>query len=189
MMAKSRLFIVIVLLSTTTIFGSACAQHNPRLLQHTQLPTRYLSWNTCWFPISIKCFTLTPIIIQSRSYLIESMNVDRNKNTVEIHLKNGSVINESFTARPEQDWPSGCPANLGSTKMEVLGLDVDKLVIGSLINNSPVLVRNCPRSPEKVFLREDGQIGGSGTACSGTETCIHFQPGSPIDSNPSSIFP
>ncbi|MDD5038070.1 MAG: hypothetical protein PHN78_01970 [Dehalococcoidales bacterium] len=123
------------------------------------------------------------------SHLIESMNIDRKKNRVEIRFKNDSVIDESFTARPRQTWPSGCPANLGSTRMEVLDIDVDKLVIGSLIINNPILVRNCPGIPEKVFLREDGQIGGSGTACSGTETCIHFQPGSPIDSNLGGIFP
>ncbi|MGB2815305.1 MAG: hypothetical protein WBC50_02585 [Dehalococcoidales bacterium] len=92
--------------------------------------------------------------------LIESMNVDRNKNTVNIHLKDGAEINADFKMRPKKDSPSGCPSNINATKMEVLEL----------------LVRNCPRNPEVVILREDGQIGGSGTACAGNDKCIHFKP-------------
>ena len=108
--------------------------------------------------------------------LIESMNVDRTDNVVNINLKDGSEIYIKFKERPRQDSPLGCPSNINSTKMEVLEPDVDKLTIGSVVINSPVLVRNCPRNPEVVILREDGQIGGSGTACAGNDKCIHFKP-------------
>ena len=110
---------------------------------------------------------------------IKSMTVDRNNNTIKIMLKNGSEVTESFIARPENKCPLGCPANLGSTRMEVLEIDTSDLTIGSIVFSNPVLVRNCPSEPELVLLREDGQIGGSGTACAGNNKCIHFKPGFP----------
>jgi hypothetical protein len=113
--------------------------------------------------------------------LIESINVDRDRDTVEVRLMDGAIINVSFNARPKAEWPSGCPANLGSTKMEVLDLMVEDLAISHIILKSPVLVRNCPQDPEKVILREDGHIGGSGTACAGNDRCIHFKPGTPSE--------
>lgn len=111
--------------------------------------------------------------------LIERMIVNRENNAIAIILKDGSVISTYFTARPKQDWPSGCPANIGSTRMEVLDLDVDELAIGFTVIENPVLVRNCPRNPYRVALREDGEIGGGGTACAGNNRCIHFKPGTP----------
>ena len=108
--------------------------------------------------------------------LIESITVDRHNGTLKIRLKDGGVIDSTFVSRPESEWPSGCPANLGSTKMEVLNLGVDKLGIGRIVLENPVLVRDCPRNPARVVLREDGQIGGAGTACAGNDICIHFRP-------------
>jgi len=106
---------------------------------------------------------------------VKSMTIDRENNTMKLAMEDGSIISESFTARPRQDWPSGCPANLGSTRMEVLDLDVNVLTIGQVVFGNPILVRTCPRNPEVVILREDGQIGGSGTACAGNNKCIHLK--------------
>jgi hypothetical protein len=111
--------------------------------------------------------------------LIESVTVDRERDTVEVRLRDGAIIDATFTARPEKEWPSGCPTNIGSTKMEVLDLDVDELAIGHIVLKSPVLVCNCPQNPERVILRENGQMGGSGTACAGNDKCIHFKPSTP----------
>ena len=74
--------------------------------------------------------------------IIRSMAIDRDSNTVKLILEDGSIINESFTARPRENWPSGCPANIGSTRMEVLDLEVAELSIGSIVITKPVLVRN-----------------------------------------------
>jgi hypothetical protein len=113
--------------------------------------------------------------------LINGMHIDRENNSIKLMLVDGSTITNSFSARPKQEWPSGCPANLGSTRMEVLDLEVNEITIGSLLINDPILVRNCPDDPERVILREDGQIGGAGTACSQDDKCIHFKPGKPSE--------
>lgn len=112
---------------------------------------------------------------------IEHILINRDEDIVQVFLRNGDIIEAAFTARHEEGWPSGCPANLGSTKMEVLDLDVSELTIGSLVLSNPVLVRNCPRQPETVILREDGMMGGSSTACAGNDICIHLKPGTPSE--------
>lgn len=113
--------------------------------------------------------------------LIYGMHIDRENNSMKLMLEDGSIISSFFSARPKQDLPSGCPANLGSTKMEILDLEVRELAIGTIVINHPVLVRNCPDDPERVILREDGQIGGVGTACAQDDRCIHFKPGTPAE--------
>lgn len=112
----------------------------------------------------------------SGTRLIQSMTVDRKNETLEIRLTDDTVIQSSFISRPKKGWPSGCPANIGSTRMEVLDVEVDGLTIGDIILNNPVLVRDCPQNPERVILREDGRIGGSGMACAGNNKCFHFRP-------------
>ena len=113
--------------------------------------------------------------------LINGMHIDRENDSIKLILEDGSIITNSFSARPKQEWPSGCPANLGSTKMEVLDLEVNEITIGNLVINDPILVRNCPDDPERVILREDGEIGGTGTACAQGDTCVHFKPGTPAE--------
>lgn len=114
----------------------------------------------------------------SLTSLIESITVDRDKDALEVRLREGAIVNTTLTARPKAEWPSGCPANIGSTRMEVLDLDIDKLIIGPVVIEHPVLVRNCPRDPEEVILREDGQMGGGSTACARNSKCIHLRPSS-----------
>ena len=71
--------------------------------------------------------------------LVKSMTIDRENNTMKLTMEDGSIISESFTARPRQDWPSGCPANLGSTRMEVLDLDINVLTIGQVVFGNPIV--------------------------------------------------
>ena len=60
--------------------------------------------------------------------------------------------------------------------MEVLDLEINELTIGDVVIRNPILVRNCPDDPRRLILREYGQVGGAGTACSQDDTCIHFKP-------------
>ena len=94
-------------------------------------------------------------------------------------LEDETTISNSYTVRPRQDWPSGCPANLGSTKMEILDLNVNAITIGKTVIHEPIIVRNCPDEPERVILRENGQLSGTGTACAQNSACVHFMPEKP----------
>jgi hypothetical protein len=105
---------------------------------------------------------------------IETLQVDRETQRVAIRLVDGSEIVTSFVPRERSAWPSGCPANIQSTRMEVLELEVDPLTIGATTFQQPVLVRDCPRDPMRLVLRSDGVIGGGGTACPYLEPCIYF---------------
>jgi hypothetical protein len=104
--------------------------------------------------------------------------VDREHETGWLMFDDGSVRVVPLVGRPRRAWPAGCPANLGSTRMEVLELGMDELVLGSTTLEGPVLVRDCPPDPEQVVLREDGEIGGAGSACSGAQVCIVLEPSS-----------
>jgi hypothetical protein len=60
--------------------------------------------------------------------------------------------------------------------MEVLEIAEDPLILGSTTFNRPVLVRDCPAEPVRLVLRQDGEIGGGGTACAFGEMCLYFAP-------------
>jgi hypothetical protein len=113
--------------------------------------------------------------------------VDREHETGWLMFDDGSVRVVSLAPRPRQAWPAGCPANLGSTRMEVLELGADELVLGSTTLDRPILVRDCPPDPEQVVLREDGEIGGAGTACSGAQACMVLERASETMSLPRSM--
>jgi hypothetical protein len=105
---------------------------------------------------------------------IQSLVVDRDQNLVVLALADGSEVVRPFVARDRRDWPAGCPTNINTTRMEVLDL-IGPLTLGTATLSRPVLVRDCPRDPVRVVLREDGAIGGAGTACPYPEPCIHFR--------------
>jgi hypothetical protein len=107
---------------------------------------------------------------------IQNMEVLRDEGVTVFTLANGSEIVTSFVPRDRANWPAGCPAMLGSTRMEVLDLAEDTLPIGSVALSNPILVRGCPPDPVHVVLREDGEIGGGGGACSWPRECIYFLP-------------
>jgi hypothetical protein len=107
---------------------------------------------------------------------IQMMELIRDERVTVFTLADGSEIVTSFVPRDRADWPAGCPAMLGSTRMEVLDLAEDRLTIGSLTLSNPILVRGCPPDPTHVVLREDGEIGGGGAACARPSECIYFLP-------------
>ena len=107
--------------------------------------------------------------------VIQRMEVDRRNHQVTFFFEDGSLIDTSFVSKEKADWPAGCPTNINMTHMEVLELEVDTLTIGSLSFETPILVRDCPRDPERVVIRSDGDIGGSGTACKYQQECIYFK--------------
>jgi hypothetical protein len=58
--------------------------------------------------------------------------------------------------------------------MEVLDIQSSNLSIGRMNFYNPILVRNCPPDPNTIILREDGTIGGAGSACAWPDKDIHF---------------
>ena len=105
---------------------------------------------------------------------IETLVVDRESNTIAIELRDGFPIVATFVPRQKEDWPAGCPSNIGSTYMEVLDIQTSDLSIGGITFDNPILVRNCPPNPNTLVLREDRTIGGAGSACAWPEEDIHF---------------
>jgi hypothetical protein len=105
---------------------------------------------------------------------IDILVVDRESDTIVMELQDGSPLVATFVARQKQDWPVGCPSNIGSTRMEVLDIQSSNLSIGGMTFNDPILVRNCPPSPNTIVLLEDGTIGGAGSACAWPDKDIHF---------------
>lgn len=104
---------------------------------------------------------------------IQSLYVDRDKATATITLADGSELVLAFTARERTEWPAGCPTNINHTYMEVLDIQEESLTFAAMTLANPVLVRNCPREPMQLVLREDGEIGGGGSARS--EGCVIFE--------------
>jgi hypothetical protein len=105
---------------------------------------------------------------------VETLVVERESNTIVIELQDGSPLVATFVSREKQDWPAGCPSNIGSTRMEALDIQSSNLSIGGMTFNNPILVRNCPPNPNTIILREDGTIGGAGSACAWPGKDIHF---------------
>jgi hypothetical protein len=111
---------------------------------------------------------------------IHKLEIVRQADTATLTLADGSDIARPFTPRERGDWPAGCPTNVNNTRMEVLDLGQEPLTIGPLTFTHPLIVRDCPPTPEHVVLHDAaGAIGGSGTACAGTDECITFAPGVP----------
>ncbi len=109
---------------------------------------------------------------------IQKLRIDRDQRMMVLTLVDGSEIASSFVPRDRRAWPSGCPSNLNATRMEVLEIAEDPLTIGATTFSHPILVRDCPPDPVRLVLREDGAIGGAGTAWANLEPCIYFAPGS-----------
>lgn len=107
---------------------------------------------------------------------IQKLQIDRDKRLMVLTLVDGSGIATSFVPRDRREWPSGCPSNIHSTRMEVLAIAEDPVTIGETVINHPILVRDCPPDPVRLVLREDGAIGGAGNACPKVEPCIYFAP-------------
>ena len=104
-----------------------------------------------------------------------TLEINRDERLAAFTLADGSEIVTSFMPRAGK-WPSGCPSNIGVTNMEVFDIEEAMLTLDSVTFNKPILVRDCPPEPNQVVLREDGEIGGAGTACNWPDTCIFFAP-------------
>lgn len=100
--------------------------------------------------------------------------VDRDKQLATFTLVDGTTIVVSIFPRDQANWPVGCPANIGSTYMEILDIEEGSLTIGALTLEDPILVRDCPPEPMRIVLREDGLVGGGGSACAGLDKCLYF---------------
>jgi hypothetical protein len=118
---------------------------------------------------------------------IERVRVDRDHRTAWFMLANDSHVIVPLTPRPRSEWPEGCPTSVRSAAMEVLEIETEDLVISDVTFHRPVLVRNCPPSPEEIVLRSDGEIGGGGTACNGTTKCFVFAAAPSTTSMPHSM--
>ncbi len=105
---------------------------------------------------------------------IETLQLNGESQVATFHLADGSRIVVSISARDRTDWPSGCPANIGSSNMEVLDINEETLVIAGQRFDDPILVRNCPAEPEQIALREDGLMGGGGGACANISKCLYL---------------
>lgn len=95
---------------------------------------------------------------------IRSLSVDRDAETATIVLDDGSTILLNLAPRERPEWPEGCPTNTLMHHMEVLDVEESSLSIGSITFQEPILVRNCPREPQELVLREEGPIAGAGSA-------------------------
>jgi hypothetical protein len=131
------------------------------------------------------------LAIDSGSYVIENqgqeiegtfsvpvvgLQVNRQTGKVTAFLRSGERYQIPYTARDNGDWPSGCPGNIYSQRMEVFDLGEDGPTAKILGLDSPILVRNCPADPYQLVLRQDGELGGASTACPYPETCLYFRP-------------
>jgi len=96
--------------------------------------------------------------------------------TVHFVLDSGKSFPVPFSTRDPSRWPSGCPGNLFSYKMEVLDLEETGFVPDFLALEDPILVRSCPGDPYQLVLRSDGAVGGPSSACSHPEPCLIFGP-------------
>ena len=105
---------------------------------------------------------------------IDTLVVERESNTITIELEDDSQLVTTFVSREKEEWPTGCPSNIGSTRMEVLYIQSSNLSIAGMTFNNPILMRNCPPNPNTIVLREDGTIGGAGSACAWPDKDIHF---------------
>jgi hypothetical protein len=117
---------------------------------------------------------------EAAARVIQNMTIDRGSGVAVFALLDGSEIETSFVPRDRAEWPSGCPTNIYTHRMEVLDIEQEELAIGPITFTDPILVRDCPPDPVHVVLREDGEIGNSGgvsgSACGRTEPCICFKP-------------
>ncbi len=110
---------------------------------------------------------------------IEGLIVDYRGKVVTLYLRKGDPVEVPFSVRERDAWPTGCPSNLYSQHMEVVDLQVNREEAEILGLEDPILARNCPESPPRLVLREDGEMGGSSTACPYPVSCLYFLPAEP----------
>jgi len=107
------------------------------------------------------------------------LEIDRAQGQVVFYLQDGSTVQAALAGPEEAQWTKGCPTNISSTKMEILPLAEEKLVLGETTFENPYLVGNCPAPPTTIVLRE-GKEGLEGladaSACNWWQgaKCVYF---------------
>jgi hypothetical protein len=117
---------------------------------------------------------------QAARWAIRRLEIDQDARIAVLVLADGSETVIPFVPRERTEWPAGCPSNIGSTRMEVLDLEVDALKMAATTFERPILVRACPPNPVRLVLRQDGEIGGAGGACIWPSECVFWG----LDPNP-----
>jgi hypothetical protein len=105
---------------------------------------------------------------------VQGLEVDKDRELVIFYLRKGEPLQVSYTPWEKNEWPAGCPGNIYSQRMEVFDLQVEGEAGAILGLTDPVLIRDCPETPYQLVLREDGEIGGSSTACPYPDECLFF---------------
>jgi hypothetical protein len=68
---------------------------------------------------------------QAAARAIREVRVDLDDRTTTLTQDEGSQIAASPVPRTREEWPTGCPTNVGSTRMEVLDIEEGVLTIES----------------------------------------------------------
>lgn len=104
-----------------------------------------------------------------------SMVVDVDAGTVEI--RNGvdtllAVVD--LVPRDEDEWPTDCPTNFSSTRMEVADLDLDEVDLGGLVIVAPAIQADCPTGDRlTLFAADTDRLGLS--VCAESSACAVYE--------------
>ena len=91
------------------------------------------------------------------------LDIDREKDQAIFYLQDGSRVQAALAGSAEAQWSEGCPTMAGTTKMEILPLAEDRLVLGDTTFENPYLVGTCPAPPFTIVLAE-GKAGQAGVS-------------------------
>jgi hypothetical protein len=107
------------------------------------------------------------------------LDIDRGNQQVRFEMADGSQVNATIPVGDGSTWGMGCPTNTGATRMEILYLQEEVLVLDGEVFELPILVANCPASPAVIVLRQVSASLGDllpALACNwwDGEKCIYF---------------
>lgn len=109
---------------------------------------------------------------------ITGVEMDRGNRQAIFKLGDGDEIAVPWKNASASTWGEGCPTNSGSTRMEIVYLEGDELVLDGITFEHPVLVATCPSPPMVIVLREADGIGSHlpAVACDWSEgaKCVYF---------------
>ncbi|MCK6503436.1 hypothetical protein L6R53_08575 [Myxococcota bacterium] len=104
-----------------------------------------------------------------------SMVVDAEDGTVE--LRNGDdtlLAVVDLVPRDEDEWPTDCPTNFGSTRMEVADLDLDEVDLGGLVIAAPAIQADCPTGDRlHLFAADTDRLGLA--VCAESSACAVYE--------------
>jgi hypothetical protein len=104
-----------------------------------------------------------------------SLQVDARAGTVELLDGAGEPIaSTTLIRRPTADWPSDCPTNVSSTRMEVADLDLDEVDLGGLRIVAPALMAQCPDGDALTLFADDSAAQGL-SVCFESSACASYR--------------